>query len=299
MWSKKRPDTTQAADAEPTSLQTKPVTASWEGTTKMNEDVMRPAGRTADLAPSRLGRRESLLKFLFLASVPFAISLVGCNDACFSFTSNPPAGTIGITVSDPAPACRFAKANGTVRVVMEEISAAGSSLGPSPVQHVFVTLRGVDVHPSPITDDASPDWQELLPHLSHRPLQIDLLSPAEDARAQHQIAEPATIPAGTYHQLRLRFVENQPAVSDAVPEKNGCGSAAYNCLVSQDGRIQPLVFDHPELRITSENIPNGSLLIVPDSAADLVLTFRASWSFSSSDGVRLLPRLTATASLER
>jgi hypothetical protein len=244
-------------------------------------------------------RRESLLKFLFLASAPFAISLVGCNDTCFSFTSNPPTGTIGITVSDPAPACRFAKANGTVRVVMQEIPAASSSLGPSRVQHVFVTLRGVDVHPNSITDDASPDWQELLPHLSHQPLQIDLLSAAEDARTQRQLAEPATIPAGTYHQLRLRFVANQPAVSDAVPEKNGCGSAAYNCLVSQDGRIQPLVSDHPELRITSESIPNGSLLIVPDSAADLVLAFSASWSFSSSGGIRLLPTLTATASLKR
>jgi cytoskeletal protein CcmA (bactofilin family) len=59
MWSKKKPDTTQAADPEPTNLQAnqspKPATASWEGTTKMNKDVMRPAGRTADLAPSRLG----------------------------------------------------------------------------------------------------------------------------------------------------------------------------------------------------------------------------------------------------
>ncbi len=59
MWGKKKPDTTQAADPEPTNLQTnqppKPASASWEGTTKMNQDVMRPAGGTADLAPSRLG----------------------------------------------------------------------------------------------------------------------------------------------------------------------------------------------------------------------------------------------------
>ncbi len=57
MWSKKKPDTTQAADPEPTSLQTnppKPVPAFWEGPTKMNEDVTRPGG-TAGLAPSRLG----------------------------------------------------------------------------------------------------------------------------------------------------------------------------------------------------------------------------------------------------
>ena len=59
MWGKKKPDTTQAADPEPTNLQTNqppnPASASWEGTTKMNKDVMRPAGETADRAPSRLG----------------------------------------------------------------------------------------------------------------------------------------------------------------------------------------------------------------------------------------------------
>ena len=59
MWGKKKLDTTQAADPEPTDLQTnqppKPATASWEGTTKMNKDVMRPAGGATDLVPSRFG----------------------------------------------------------------------------------------------------------------------------------------------------------------------------------------------------------------------------------------------------
>src|SRR6266851_9259233 len=59
MWGKKKPDATQAADPESTNLQTnhppKPASASWEGTTKMNKDVMRPAGETADRARSRPG----------------------------------------------------------------------------------------------------------------------------------------------------------------------------------------------------------------------------------------------------
>src|SRR5258708_28826853 len=59
MWGKKKHDATQAADPESRNLQTnqrpKPASASWEGTTKMNKDVMRPAGETADRAPSRLG----------------------------------------------------------------------------------------------------------------------------------------------------------------------------------------------------------------------------------------------------
>jgi len=59
MWSKKKPDTTQAADPDPTSLQTnqppKLAPAFWEGTTRMNKDVMRLAGTTEDRAASRLG----------------------------------------------------------------------------------------------------------------------------------------------------------------------------------------------------------------------------------------------------
>ncbi len=59
MWSKKKPDTTQAADLEPTNLQTnqppKPASPAWEGITKTNRDAMRPAAGTADRAQSRLG----------------------------------------------------------------------------------------------------------------------------------------------------------------------------------------------------------------------------------------------------
>src|SRR5713226_5207072 len=59
MWRYKKPDTPQGVDPEPKNLQTnqplKPAPGSWEGTTKMNKDVMRPAGATADRAPSRLG----------------------------------------------------------------------------------------------------------------------------------------------------------------------------------------------------------------------------------------------------
>ena len=54
-----KPDTPQAADPKPENLQAnqppKPATESWEGTTKMNKDVMRPAGVTADRATARLG----------------------------------------------------------------------------------------------------------------------------------------------------------------------------------------------------------------------------------------------------
>src|SRR5712691_7921900 len=56
MWGNKKSHTPQAADPEPKNWQTnqppKPALASWEGTTKMNKDVMRPAGATAWLGSS-------------------------------------------------------------------------------------------------------------------------------------------------------------------------------------------------------------------------------------------------------
>jgi len=59
MWSKKKSDPTQTAEPEPKNWETnqapKPASAAWEGTTKMNKDVTRLAGETADRAASRLG----------------------------------------------------------------------------------------------------------------------------------------------------------------------------------------------------------------------------------------------------
>src|SRR5260370_33746550 len=59
MWSNKKPETPQAVGPEPKNVQMnqppKPAPASWEGTTKMSKDAMRPAGATADRAKARLG----------------------------------------------------------------------------------------------------------------------------------------------------------------------------------------------------------------------------------------------------
>ena len=59
MWSNKKPETPQAGDSEPKNVQMnqppKPTPTSWEGTPKMNKDVMHPARATADGATARLG----------------------------------------------------------------------------------------------------------------------------------------------------------------------------------------------------------------------------------------------------
>src|SRR5215472_13371209 len=60
MWGNKKPDTHQPAQPEPKSLPVNPPSKSspattWEGTTAMSTDAMRPLGATADRSTARLG----------------------------------------------------------------------------------------------------------------------------------------------------------------------------------------------------------------------------------------------------
>ena len=59
MWGNKKPDGPQAGPPEQKNLQTnqssKPASTTWEGTTAMSTDAMRPLGATADRSTTRLG----------------------------------------------------------------------------------------------------------------------------------------------------------------------------------------------------------------------------------------------------
>src|SRR5271165_4375153 len=59
MWGNKKPDAPQSGQPDPRNLQSnqppKPAPATWEGTTAMSTDAMRPLGATADRATARLG----------------------------------------------------------------------------------------------------------------------------------------------------------------------------------------------------------------------------------------------------
>jgi len=234
----------------------------------------------------------------------FVVGVTGCNNTCFTFTSNPPTGTIGITVSDPSPTCTLVKANGAVRVQLVTEPPCNSCAGSGQVQHIFVTIRSIEANSSTTAHDNSPDWQELLPPNSVKnPLQVDLVRGAADQSVRKSLGGIPLFPAGSYRQLRLRFVPNQPATDDRLPEKNACGSGRFNCIVMADGRILPLLIDGgpPDLRITSDRIENASLVIPSDTNTDLIIELKPVWAwFSSADeGMRLLPTLTGSAKVRR
>jgi hypothetical protein len=231
------------------------------------------------------------------------VGLTGCN-TCFKFASNPSMGTIGINASDPSSTCTLRKANGAVRLELETEPVCSRCNGPGQVQHIFVSILSLQVNPSATADDDSPDWQELLPpELVTKPLQVDLVRGQADRGVRESLGEIAPFPAGVYRQVRLRFVPNQPATDDRIPERNPCGSGTFNCVVMEDGSNGPLQLDggSPELRITSDRIEGASLLILPDTDTTLTIELKLVWTLSSSaDGsLRVLPSLTGSAKVRR
>ncbi len=223
------------------------------------------------------------------------LAVAGCNNTCVSFTSNPPTGTLQIKVSDSKVTCTLSRANGTVQVQIGTSPMPSPTLGSSSAQHIFVSVRGIDAHTSTVADDDSPDWQALAPQLARQPVQVDLMA-RPDPCAASPFSE-AVLPAGVYRQIRLRFVPNQPATGERVPEVNACGSVGFNCVVRAGGSIQPLVLDGaaPQLRIAPGKIPGGSLLVLPDTVNAIPIEFNANLSLAlpAGDAVRLVPVLTA------
>ena len=239
----------------------------------------------------------------FCVALLFAVGLIGCTNTCFTFTSNPPTGTINIKAGDPTPACTLTKANGAVRLVLKAVPMCNYCSESSRIQHIFVSIRGIDVTSSSIADEESPDWQNLAPQLAKQPLQVDLVRDTADRSAGEPLGEIVTVPAGVYRQLRVRFLPDPLAAEDQLPEKNACGNTGFNCVVMTDGRVQRLQLDgrSPELRIMSDRIEGGSLFLPSGTDSDLVIELKPVWAWFSStdDGVRLLPALTGKAKVGR
>jgi len=232
---------------------------------------------------------------LLSAALLFCLTATGCNNTCVSFTSNPPTGTLVINVNDTKSSCTLSRVNGIVHLRVGASAAPSTGSGPSSIQHIFVSLRGIEAHPSTIADEDSPDWQGLAPKLAQQPVQADLMA-RPDSCAPSLFGEVA-VPAGTYRQVRLRLLPNQPATSEPVPGENACGSVGFNCIVTTDGSIRPLALDGaaPELRIASERIAGGFFLVLPDVGMDLIIEFNtySSLALPAGDSVRLVPVLTA------
>ncbi len=226
----------------------------------------------------------------------FCLAASGCNNTCVFFTSNPATGKIEIVVNNARRTCTLSRANGIVRVQVGGSPSLGPNSIASSIQHIFVSLRGIEAHLSAVADEDSPDWQELAPQLARHPVQVDLMEPAAASCGSSPFGE-GLVPGGEYRQIRLRLTANHPASGAPAPEKNQCGGVGFNCVVTGDGKVRPVVLDRAsaELHLGPEQIAGGLLRVLPDTHTDVAIQFHLHLSsvLPAGDALRLVPVLTA------
>src|SRR5579863_5350050 len=224
-----------------------------------------------------MGRRGA---FTARAAAPFrevAVAVLslcaicgGCDNSCIAFVSNPSGGNISISTST----CHInTQANGNVRVGFSAPSDRVESWHRAGIEHVFLTLRGIDARLSVPYGEDSSGWRELVPDLKKHPVQIDLVSGTENSSAANFLGE-ATIPAGEYAQIRMLLVADSPAAQEAVPEESACAGAGFNCVVARDGDIRPLVLRTSEqILILPAGAERAVFRVFPGTASNLDLEF--------------------------
>jgi hypothetical protein len=226
----------------------------------------------------------------FSTTFLFCLTLLGCNNNCFVFVSNP-----GGSISTSTPSCQLNAATGTVSLRVTASPAASTEPGPTSIRHIFVTLRGIEALPSAIAADDSPNWRQLAPKLATQPEQLDLLAHSIDS-CEPSAFDDVAVPADAYREIRLRLLPNQLATNESAPEENACGSVGFNCVVTFDGGIRPLALDAltSQFQIPSDHISGGFFRVLPDTPINLDIEFKpqSSLLLSADEAIRLVPAFT-------
>ncbi|HET6931070.1 MAG TPA: DUF4382 domain-containing protein [Candidatus Acidoferrum sp.] len=205
-------------------------------------------------------------------------------------------GIAGIIVScSGGSSSNMVSGMGTVNVSMSDPPSCMPPNGQ--FTHVYVTVRSVQAHVSATADDNSSGWQELAPQLASAPMQIDLFSKPQTTCILAQLGS-ASIPAGSYQQIRLLLVSNSPAAGDAVPSANACAGNGFNCVVLEDTTIHELLLSsqaNTGLKIPPGQIVGGPLQVTAGQSVDLNIDFNACASIVAQGNgqFRLKPTLTA------
>jgi hypothetical protein len=235
---------------------------------------------------------------IFCCAVIFlAVGLSGCGNSCYAgFSINGKGGLI-VVAGNPPPACSLSQVNGTMRVVALKSPVCESCMPATRVEHVFVTLQGVQLLPLAGDDTNSPDWLELAPQLAKEPRQIDLMGNFLPVILQ----ENTTVAAGSYREVRLQFVSGSSMSAETLPSENACGGTLWNCRVMADGHVQPLRLptDGSELSIPSQNMENGPFVVLPDTGMELRLSLESHPRayFSNAEGWTLQNVLAGQATV--
>jgi Domain of unknown function (DUF4382) len=211
---------------------------------------------------------------IFCCAVIFlAVGMSGCGNSCYAGYSINGNGGFIVVAGNPPPACSIPKVNSTMRVAALKSPICEACMPATRVEHVFVTLHGVQLLPLTSDDTNSPDWLELTPQLAKEPRQIDLVGNSFPVILQ----ESTSLAAGNYREVRLQFVNESSMSAETLPSENACGRTLWNCIVMADGNIQPLRLpaDGSELSISSPHMESGPFVVLPETAMELQLSLES------------------------
>lgn len=207
------------------------------------------------------------------AMIVLAGIIVSCSGG--SSMQSAATGTVNVSISDP-PSCKTPNGN---------------------FMHVYVTVTSVQAHIDANAADTAPGWQELAPQLASQPIQIDLFSTTQNNCVLAQLGS-ASLPVGSYQQIRLLLLSNSPAASAILPSTNACAGNGYNCVVLNDSSIHQLDLSsqaNTGLKIPPGQIVGGPIQVAAGQSIDLNIDFNACASLvlEGNGQYRLKPALTA------
>jgi hypothetical protein len=218
------------------------------------------------------------------------IGLAGCANTCFVGVVNNGSGSLGVAAGNPPPVCSTT-ATGAIRVTALKSPACETCTAAARADHVFVTLRGIQLRSDAPNGRDTAEWLEIAPELANEPIQIDLIGHSE-----HKLFMKNTVvPAGSYREVRLQFLSDAKLAPD-----NACGDTRSNCVVLADGSTKSLQWtkDAPELLMTIQNGDSDLLVVLPDGVLELQLSLEADQVpyFSPTEGWKLVSVLVGHAS---
>jgi len=235
------------------------------------------------------------LRSSLLWTVMFTVAVLsGCGHWCFAGYSAP--GNNGSpTEPTDGTTCASSHTGGTVQAVALKSSVCKGCDASSAVEHVFVTLRGIELHANTMNVPGDADWIEISPQLADQPRQMDLLG----GLSSEILVENARVPAGYYREIKLQFFEEASANTEGLPRENACGNKGWNCVVHADGTVEALRWpsDALELVIPLESMHGNAMVVLPDANTylELKLKLRPEFLFSSAEGWRVQNVLVGSA----
>ena len=218
-----------------------------------------------------------------------SVGLIGCDNSCVVFVSNP--GGSGGTLSGSLNSCPLNQVNGNVRVQLATLAPPSTGDETPRVEHIFVTIQGIEASPNPAAADDPSDWRELAPQLVAQPMQFDLLATNGDSSPPVAF-EDVAVPADAYRQIRLHLTPNQPEGTSSALQANSCGNVGFNCIVTSDGDVRPLALNNgsSQIRISSQQIAGGFVRVLPETTTTLKIEFKPQSSlFVRTDAITQEP----------